>query len=112
LDDISPRVYCHGEIIDLGDDWFDIGKWLEHEIRTYFPHEFRSEPMPDTNPVIPTVDLTTLTIDQLNDYRHELTLSIREPGTDFDPDDEAQQKVYLDQIEAIKARLEVLGYTG
>jgi hypothetical protein len=63
-------------------------------------------------PVQPTVDLTTLTVAQLNDYRHELTLSIREPGTDFDPQDEAQQKVYLKQIEAIKTQLAVLGYTG
>lgn len=68
--------------------------------------------VPDTNPVVPTVDLTTLSVAELNDYRHELTLSIRQLGTDFDPEDVAQQKVYVDQIEAIKAQLAVLGYTG
>lgn len=66
--------------------------------------------MPDTDPVIPVVDLTTLDIRQLNDYRHELTMSIRNPGTDFDSWDEKQQKVYVEQIEAIKAQLKVLGY--
>lgn len=66
--------------------------------------------MPDTNPVEPTIDLTTLDIKQLNDYRHELTLSLRNPGTDFDDWDEAQRKVYIEQIEAIKAQLKVLNY--
>lgn len=68
--------------------------------------------MPDISPVEPTVDLTILSIPQLNDYRHELTMSIHNPGTDFDPSDEKQLKVYLDQIEAIKAQLKVLGYEG
>lgn len=68
--------------------------------------------MSDSNPVEPTVDLTTLTVAQLNDYRHELTMSIRNPGTDFDDWDEAQKKVYFEQIEAIKAQLKVLGYEG
>jgi hypothetical protein len=66
--------------------------------------------MPDLNPVVPTIDLTTLSIAQLNDYRHELTMSIRNPGTDFDDWDEAQEKVYLEQIKAIKGQLAVLGY--
>lgn len=66
--------------------------------------------MANSTPVDPTIDLTTLSVAQLNDYRHDLTLSIREPGTDFDPEDQKQAKVYVDQIEAIKARLKVLGY--
>jgi hypothetical protein len=66
----------------------------------------------ESSPVEPTIDLTTLSVAQLNDYRHELTLSLRNPGTDFDDWDEAQQKVYVEQIEAIKAQLAVLGYTG
>jgi hypothetical protein len=112
LDDIplDSRYYEWDYAFDPDD--FDVVEWVKQNIRYSIPEYFRSEPMSDTNPVLPTVDLTTLTIDQLNDYRHELTLSIREPGTDFDPDDEAQQKVYIDQIEAIKAQLAVLGYTG
>lgn len=68
--------------------------------------------MPDTNPVVPTYDLTTMTVAQLNDYRQTLTQAIRNPGTDYDANDEAQQKIYIQQIEAIKAQLAVLGYTG
>jgi hypothetical protein len=68
--------------------------------------------MSDINPVEPTVDLTTLSIAELNDYRQTLTQAIINPGTDFDDWDEAQKKVYFEQIEAIKAQLAVLGYTG
>jgi hypothetical protein len=52
-----------------------------------------------------TLDVTTLTQQEANDYRHELILAICHPGTDYDmtgPQFELDQDAYKDQLRRVE----------
>jgi hypothetical protein len=54
--------------------------------------------------------IEALNVYQSLDYIHELRLSLLNPGTDFEANDEADAKMYHEQIELTKKSLKEKGY--